>query len=153
MSEKLRQMALALAPQAMQPLVLKLLSDQMIQFLLYCFCGGMGVLSHLAVYGVALHLGLAYQFANALGYVCGTLLSFFLNRVITFGVVDKTGQRLMLFLLVALCGYLASAALLWLLVDVATMPRFWALLPTLPVVVALQFGLNKKLTFRTTQTG
>lgn len=153
MSEKLRQIAIGLAPQSMQPVVLKLLSDKMIQFLLYCFCGGMGVLSHLAVYGMALRLGMEYQYANAVGYVCGTLLSFFLNRVITFGVVDKTGQRLMLFLMVAGCGYLASAALLWLLVDVAGMPRFWALLPTLPVVVALQFGLNKKLTFRTTQAG
>ena len=123
-------------------------SPQLKQFVLYCFCGGMGVLSHLAVYTLALFCAVQYQVANALGYLAGTLLSFFLNRVITFGVVDKTSQRLLLFLMVAGCGYLASAALLWLLVDVAGLPKIWALIPTLPVVVALQFGLNRKITFR-----
>lgn len=140
-------------PSAGRGLPALLQSDKVKQFILYCICGGMGVVSHLAVYYVALHFGLQYQLANALGYLSGTLLSFFLNRVITFGVVDKTGQRLLLFLLVAGCGYLASAGLLWLLVDIVKLPKFWALIPTLPVVVALQFGLNKKITFRTTRAG
>lgn len=124
------------------------MSEKLKQFILYCICGGTGVASHLALYYVALYFAMQYQLANALGYLCGTLVSFFLNRLITFGVVDKTGQRLLLFLLVAGSGYLASAALLWLLVDVVRLPKFWALVPTLPVVVALQFGLNRKFTFR-----
>jgi putative flippase GtrA len=120
-----------------------------LQFFWYCVCGGSGVLSDVLLFRLLVGIGLNYQLANACGYLAGTLLSFFLNRVITFGVLDKTGQRLLVFLLVALCGYLASSLLLWLLVDVAQQDPFWAKLATLPLVVALQFGLNRKITFHT----
>jgi putative flippase GtrA len=120
-----------------------------LQFFWYCVCGGSGVLTDVLLYRLLQTMGVDYQLANAAGYLAGTLLSFCLNRVITFGVRDKTGQRLALFLLVALCGYLASSLMLWGLVAGLGMDKFWAKLLTLPLVVALQFGLNRKITFRT----
>jgi len=117
------------------------------QFLLYCFCGGIGVTTDYAVYYLAFTNGTWYQAANGLGYLSGTLVSFFLNRLITFGVRDRMVRRLFLFLCVASAGFLASALLLWLLVEVASMDARLAKLVTLPMVVVLQFSLNRRITF------
>ena len=89
--------------------------------------------------------------ANLLGYLAGTLLSFALNRVLTFGMRDRVAQRLAMFLGVAAIGFGASAALLALLVDVFHVDPRIAKLLTLPMVVVLQFTLNRKLTFNAAQ--
>lgn len=118
------------------------------QFLLYCICGGIGVSTDYSVYYVALKLGAWYQAANVFGYVSGTVVSFFLNRKITFSVRDKLAHRLAMFLGVAALGFSASAAMLWLLVDYASADAKLAKLCTLPVVVILQYSLNRRITFK-----
>jgi len=117
------------------------------QFLLYCLCGGIGVTTDYVIYYSALTFGLWYQAANVLGYASGTLVSFFLNRKITFGVHDKIARRLAIFLGVAAIGFSASALMLWLMVDVMTVDAKIAKLLTLPVVVAIQFSMNRQFTF------
>ena len=117
------------------------------QFLLYCLCGGIGVTTDYCVYYVALTFGVWYQAANVFGYLSGTLVSFFLNRKITFSVHDKLARRLAIFLGVAAIGYSVSALMLWLLVDTASIDARIAKLLTLPVVVLLQFFLNRRITF------
>lgn len=117
------------------------------QFLLYCLCGGIGVTSDYLVYYAAITFGLWYQAANVLGYLTGTLVSFFLNRKITFAVLDQLVRRLAIFLGVAFVGFLASALLLWLLVDFMSIDAKIAKALTLPVVVVLQFSLNRRITF------
>jgi putative flippase GtrA len=118
------------------------------QFLLYCLCGGIGVSTDYAVYYVALKLGAWYQAANVLGYVSGTGVSFLLNRKITFRIRDKLVHRLAIFIGVAAIGYSASALMLWLMVDSISVDAKTAKLFTLPVVVILQFSLNRRITFR-----
>ncbi len=118
------------------------------QFLLYCVCGGSGVLTHALLYAALLHLGVRYTIANALGYASGTLLSFALNRAITFKMHDQTARRLLLFVATAGLGFLASHGLLLLLVEVAQLPKLLALLPVIPSVVILQFALNKRFAFQ-----
>jgi putative flippase GtrA len=66
----------------------------MMQFLLYCLCGGLGVSSDYLVYHLSIGHGMWYQAANVLGYLTGTLLSFTLNRIITFRQRDRVLQRL-----------------------------------------------------------
>jgi len=123
------------------------------QFLLYCLCGGLGVSSDYAVFYVAVTAGLWYQGANLLGYVAGTLVSFALNRVLTFGMRDRVMQRLAMFLGVASVGFGASALMLWLLVQQLHVDPRLAKLLTLPMVVVLQFTLNRRLTFNAAQRG
>jgi putative flippase GtrA len=118
------------------------------QFLLYCLCGGIGVTTDYSIYYVALKFGIWYQSANVFGYVSGTVVSFFLNRIITFSVRDKMAQRLAMFLGVAAVGFSVSALMLWLLVDFIAVDAKIAKLFTLPVVVLLQFSLNRRITFR-----
>lgn len=140
------------------------------QFLLYCLCGGIGVTTDYIIYTSALTFGLWYQAANVLGYLSGTLISFFLNRKITFDVCDNLVRRLIIFIGVAVIGFLVSALMLWLMVDIwsvqAKIAKFIALpnyfyqvfgtdkadakiakLLTLPVVVIIQFFLNRRITF------
>jgi putative flippase GtrA len=118
------------------------------QFILYCLCGGTGVLSDYAVFWLSVNGGLWYQAANLLGYLAGTLVSFALNRIITFGKRDRVLQRLTMFLTVAAVGFGASALMLWVLVDLMQMDPRIAKLLTLPMVVVLQFTLNRRLTFK-----
>jgi putative flippase GtrA len=118
------------------------------QFILYCVCGGIGVLSDFSIYYLAVTLGVSYQIANGAGYLLGTLVSFALNRKITFNMQDQMTRRLTLFLGVAGIGFLASAALLWILIEIYTVDARIAKLTTLPVVVILQFSLNRWITFR-----
>ena len=120
------------------------------QFLLYCLCGGIGVSTDYAVFYVLVTSGTWYQTANGLGYLAGTLMSFSLNRIFTFAMRDKVLQRLALFLLVATIGFASSAILLWLLVDFFHLDVRLAKLITLPMVVVLQFSLNRRITFNAT---
>ncbi len=121
------------------------------QFILYCFCGGLGVSTDYLVFFLSVSAGLWYQGANLLGYLAGTLLSFALNRVLTFGMRDRVAQRLAMFLGVATVGFGASAIMLWLLVQQVGVDARIAKLLTLPMVVVLQFTLNRRLTFNAAQ--
>ncbi|MBO9170452.1 GtrA family protein [Rhizobium sp. L245/93] len=119
----------------------------MMQFLLYCICGGIGVSTDYLVYYLSINWGLWYQSANVLGYLCGTVISFCLNRIITFNARDKIAQRFAIFLTVAAVGFTASAMILWFLVGHMNVDEKIAKLLTLPVVVVIQFMLNRRITF------
>lgn len=123
------------------------------QFLLYCLCGGAGVSADYGVYYFSVTHGLWYQGANALGYLTGMLVSFSLNRVVTFGMRDSVLQRFVSFAVVAGVGFLTSALMLWFLIDSAGVDSRIAKLMTLPVVLILQYTLNRKFTFAPEKTG
>ena len=57
-------------------------------------------------------------------------------------------KKLLAALTVAAVGFAASALILWLLVDLAGLDARWAKLITLPMVVVLQFSLNRRITFK-----
>lgn len=114
----------------------------------YAFFGGMGVLSDLGLYTILIYLSVNYQLANAAGYATGTMISFLLNRHYTFKVKDKVLKRLATFFGVAFIGYVSSAILLYVLVSVLNLDEFLSKLITLFFVLAIQFTLNKKITFK-----
>jgi hypothetical protein len=122
------------------------------QFLLYCVIGFSGVGLDFGLYSLLIKFKLLdYQAANAVGYASGTLLSFVLNATFNFRVTDKIGLRLASFFGVASLGWLASAALLNLLIDQYGYDRYLAKFATLVVVVLLQYNLNRLLSFRKTR--
>ena len=118
------------------------------QLVLYAICGGSGVLTDLTLYAALVHYDVNYQIANAAGYATGTLASFVLNRHFTFQVYDKALRRLALFFGTAVIGYLVSSGLLWILVSAQGYPPLPSKIATLAVVLALQFTLNRAVTFR-----
>jgi putative flippase GtrA len=119
----------------------------LMQFFLYCICGGIGVTTDYLVYYSAITFDIWYQIANLLGYFSGTLVSFLLNRRITFDVRDKMVHRFAMFMGVAAIGFSASALMLWIMVDVLSMDAKAAKILTLPVVVIIQFLMNRRVTF------
>ena len=122
------------------------------QFYRYCICGGFGVSSDYLFFLFLLNLGIDFQIGNAMAYIFGTLVSFVLNRHFTFAVYDHTARRLVAFLSTASLGLLVSTALLWIFVNHFDIDPAIAKLGTLPVVVALQFGLNRYITFSISKT-
>ena len=123
-------------------------NPRLAQFISYALCGGMGVLLDLGVYGSLVHSGVAYQEANVAGYCMGTLLSFALNRALTFKVMDRVVHRMALFFGTAAVGYGVSAFALWILVEHLGLGPLLAKIATLGVVLIVQFSLNRAMTFR-----
>lgn len=118
------------------------------QFLLYALCGGSGTVLDFALYALLVASGTWHQAANVAGYLAGTLLSFALNRIVTFGVLDRPARRLAAFLGVAFLGWVASACVLWGLIDGFGLGPIPAKLAAIVVVVAIQYTLNARYTFR-----
>lgn len=118
------------------------------QFFLYVLCGGTGVLVDLSLYALLLWYHCNYQVANAIGYIAGTLTSFWLNRHFTFQMYDRTLHRLGLFFATAFTGYLVSGTILWMLVTKLDWGPLPAKLAMLLVILVLQFSLNRALTFK-----
>ena len=127
-----------------------LANKQIKQFTLYLCCGITGVSSDFCIYLITIKLGFHYQVANFFGYSFGTLISFALNRKFTFKVLDRTVWRLKVFFLVAAVGFLASASLLWCFTAFLALDERISKVLTLPVVVLIQFYLNRKITFQRT---
>ena len=119
------------------------------QFILYCAIGASGAALDFLVYSLLLKTtALHYQAANAVGYASGTLLSFFLNAHYNFKTRDRVALRLVSFCTVALLGWAASAGTLYLLVARLGLDKYLSKLVTLAVVVALQYNLNRLISFR-----
>lgn len=117
------------------------------QFLLYCFCGGCGVFADYAMYYLLLKNDFNYNFANMLSYFLGTVVSFWLNRRITFVVHDNIARRFAYFLGVAGFGFIVSAFFLWLFVQFVFVEPIYAKVIVIPIVVFLQFSLNRTFSF------
>ncbi len=119
------------------------------QFLLYCIIGASGVTLDFGVYSLLTKTKLLdYQAANAVGYACGTLLSFILNANINFRVTDRIALRLLSFFSIAFLGWLASAGLLHLFIGDYGFNKYLSKAATLAVVVLLQYNLNRMFSFR-----
>jgi putative flippase GtrA len=119
------------------------------RFVLYCVIGASGAALDFSIYSLLVKsAALNYQPANAAGYASGTLLSFFLNAHFNFKTRDWLALRLFSFCTVALLGYAASAGTLYLLVARLGLDKYLSKLVTLAVVVALQYNLNRLVSFR-----
>ena len=89
-----------------------------------------------------------YLFANFVGYGTGTMLSFFINRKLTFIVHNRTLLRLTSFLLIGFIGVMTSSGLLWILVEQLNLFSVLAKILSIPIVFSIQFALNNWVTFR-----
>ena len=117
------------------------------QFLMYCLCGGIGVLSDVISYYCVISNGNNYQLANVVGYSIGTIVSFYLNRKLTFRVKTKVKTRLFIFIAVAMIGYSMSAIILGILIEIIHVDSMLSKVIVLPIIVLIQYAINKKITF------
>lgn len=95
-------------------------------------------------------LELHFLLANSFSVLVGIGASFTLNRCLNFKVKDKTIQRFFIFLSIGLGGLCLSNAILWFSVNKLLAAENISKLFSIAAVVALQFTLNKFITFRQT---
>jgi putative flippase GtrA len=121
---------------------------EMKKIALYVLCGGTGVLTDVAVFTALVRAGLDYQIAVLAGCIAGPSVSFLLHRRFTFNVLDKTARRMTLFFAAAAVGYVSSAAIMWLLVDVLGFTLMPAKFISLCFVFVIQYSFNRLVTFK-----
>lgn len=92
--------------------------------------------------------GFHYLFANSLSVVAGIGTSFALNRYFNFKVKDKPMQRFFIFLSIGLGGLCMSNIILWVAINRFHAAESISKLFSIAAVVAIQFTLNKFITFR-----
>ena len=117
------------------------------EFVIYTLCGAAAVTTDFVIYLGLLHLNVGYGVAYLAGYVGGTLLSFVLNRSITFRVHDAMFRRMIVFFCVAAVGYVTSYVALYLMIEASGIDVITAKILSLAVVLVTQFLLNKLITF------
>ncbi|MGO8765721.1 MAG: GtrA family protein [Limisphaerales bacterium] len=119
------------------------------QFVVYCLIGASGVALDFSIYSLLVaKFPSHYQWANAAGYSSGTILSFFLNAHFNFKTRDWLLARFLSFCLVGFLGWAASAEVLSLTIGLWHWNKYLAKLLTLAVVVALQYNLNRLISFK-----
>ena len=115
---------------------------------LYIVFGLSALALELTTFFIAIELfNMGILIANAIAIGCGMLLSFGLNAVLNFKVVNNLVARFFSYVAVVGIGYIVSSILLVVLIasDVSSL---YAKLATLPVVFALQYSLNQRFAFR-----
>ena len=119
------------------------------QLIVYCLIGCTGATLDFLIYLALTALaGFHYQLANFLSVSFGIVNNFFLNFYFNFTTRDRMLLRLLSFYLVGMFGCALSAGCLLVLVEMLEMSSACAKLGTIVVVTAMQFCLNKAITFR-----
>lgn len=115
----------------------------------YSVIGATGVAIDICLF-LLLHytLGVDKQVANFLSITVAIVNNFWLNTLFTFDVRDRLLMRFVLFYSVGALGIALTAIMLWLLVDIAGWNAAVAKAASLPVVLVVQFALNRSISFR-----
>lgn len=125
------------------------LAAQKRQFLTYCVIGVSGVTLDFGLYWLLTHrFSIHYPTANFISISSGTLNSFWWNYHFNFKAQDRFWKRMGSFYLVGLAGWFVSDRIIHVLVEGMHLHLLLAKGISLPVVVVLQYSLNKAISFR-----
>lgn len=117
-------------------------------FILYLLIGGTALLLELSVFFIfTVSLLISPVIANAIAMGVGMVTSFLLNAQYNFKVNDKMILRFASFFVVTALSYAVSTVMLVLLIEQVHIHAFIAKLITVPIVLFIQFNLNKRVTF------
>lgn len=128
---------------------MKALFDKYRQFVLYCIIGGSGVVVDLAIFSLGMEiLRLNYQVANFVSFSCANASNFTLNALFNFKVKDCWPLRFACFYGVGLFSWFLGAGCLYALFEKAGLVVYVAKGISILIVTAVQFTLNKTISFR-----
>ncbi|WP_084103289.1 GtrA family protein [Demequina sp. NBRC 110056] len=140
----------ALATPRIEPAGLLGLLSRYRRFLLYVLIGGGAVVIDVGLYALlAGPAGWHPLVANTTSTFLGMAFSFTANSLLNFKVTDRIVARFLSFMLVGGVGFVVSTLMLAVLIDGFGVDALVAKAATLPVVLLLQFTLNKRVTFAT----
>lgn len=119
------------------------------EFVVYCLIGGSGVVVDFTAFGL-LNTGchLHYQVANFLSFSVANLSNFLLNAYFNFKVKDRLLIRFLSFYGVGLFSWFLGAGFLYALFEKCGLHVLISKAIALVAVTAIQFILNKLVTFR-----
>jgi putative flippase GtrA len=118
----------------------------------YIFIGGIALLVELGSFFALAKFDSPVVFGNFAAMTLGMFTSFGLNCRYNFKVNDRLMARFASFAAVTALSYILSTLLLVALIDGVGFAAFAAKVVTLPVVLAVQFTLNRRLTFASRAT-
>lgn len=122
-------------------------------FIIYSAIGASGALLDYVTFVMMIHwLPWHYLAINSISTTLGVTNNFFLNLHYNFGVRDRIFRRFMMFFAVGLLGMGAASILLFLLIDVLQLIPAISKFLVIFVIVLLQYNLNKRISFKRTQS-
>lgn len=114
----------------------RLLAYEQVKFIV---AGGINTLSTLVIYWILLPFT-EYRIAFTASYICGIVISYFLNNYFVFNTRPRTTTVLM-YPLIYLIQYMAGIAILWLWVDFLNLPANLGALTVALTMMPLAFLL------------
>lgn len=128
--------------------MLQRLPRQSRQFLAYAFSGGVTAVAHYALLIGLVELGGVDAVAASLaGFALGAVVSYTLNRWLTFEATRTHGEASWRFGLIAFGGFLLTGVLMHLFVKVAGLPYLPMQLVTTLIVMVFTFAGHKFFSF------
>lgn len=122
-------------------------------FIIYAIIGISGAtLDYLTFVAMMKWLPLHYLLINAISTSLGITNNFFLNAHFNFGVRDLMLRRFISFYSVGLIGMAVASGLLLVMVDLMDFIPEISKLVVIFVIVVLQYNLNKRISFRQSQS-
>ena len=116
------------------------------RFIMYAIIGIVSTGLEFLIYAL-LYRYIPYLYANIIGFHCGILCSFILNRKYNFKKEDKAVLRFTSFYLIQIICLALSSLILYLCVDLAHWNPLIAKGLSIALTALLPFFLNKYITF------
>lgn len=127
---------------------IRLYPRQYRQLLAYVFAGGLTAVAHYAVLiGLVELADVAPVPATLAGFVCGAVVSYTLNRWVTFDATRSHGQASWRFALIAGGGFVLTGILMHLFTEKAGLPYLPMQLVTTAIVMVFSFLGHKFFSF------
>lgn len=118
------------------------------QFMSYAAIGlTSNLLLYLAYLSLTLSIGIEHKTAMTVVYVTGVLLTFFANRVWSFKHRDVVRAAFVRYVIAYVLGYLLNLILLWLAVDLLSLPHQRVQAVAIVLVAICMFLLQKYWVF------
>jgi putative flippase GtrA len=119
------------------------------RFLTYLIIGASAAVVDLLVFLALFNLaGLGAVMANVISVSVATIQSYALNAAYNFKTSDRTLLRFSSFAAVSTLGLAVGSYLIWLLHDQMAIDGNLSKVGVMPVIVVLQYVLNKHVSFR-----
>ena len=116
-------------------------------FITYALIGTTGVVIDLASYFILVQIGVSPGIASLISVSLGIINNFLLNAFFNFRNTSKLLLRMALFYSVGIFGAILSFGLILLLTLIYDQSAYIAKIASVPLVITLQYWLNKNISF------
>lgn len=118
--------------------------NNIIQFIKYCFVGGLATVFDWGTYSLLLYWNIEYFLATAGGFIVGIIINYIISKKTVFTTESKVGKYdLLLYFVIGLIGLCFSIALMYGFVDILSVNKIFARMITTAIVLIWNFLARK----------